>query len=84
VALRQRVIFWTARASVNRLTFERQKICEPLFRQAERRQRGMHMRSPSIAIAMVLAIGLIWSVAAMSKWVPVQSAEMRSVAISAE
>jgi hypothetical protein len=42
------------------------------------------MRSPSIAIAMVLAIGLIWSVAAMSKWVPVQSAEMRSVAISAE
>jgi hypothetical protein len=26
----------------------------------------------------VVAIGLIWSVAAMSKWVPVQSAEMSS------
>ena len=29
-----------------------------------------------IGIAVVVGIGLIWSVAAMSKWVPVPSAEM--------
>ena len=31
-----------------------------------------------IGIAVVVAIGLIWSVAVMSQWVPVASAEMRS------
>ena len=62
--------------SVNYLTLGRRRICEPLFRQAERR-RGMHMRSISIAIAMVVAIGLIWSVAAMSKLVPLDGSEMR-------
>jgi hypothetical protein len=36
----------------------------------------------AIGIAVVVAIGLIWSVAAMSKLVPVESAEMRSAAIS--
>jgi hypothetical protein len=35
-----------------------------------------------MGIAVVVAIGLIWSVAAMSKWVPVQSAEMRLAATS--
>src|SRR4029450_13162476 len=55
-----------------------------LLRQARRRQRAMHMRSTSIAIAIVVAIGLIWSVAAMSKLVPVDGSEMRSAAISAE
>jgi hypothetical protein len=35
-----------------------------------------------VAMAVVVAIGLIWSFAAMSKWVPVQSAELRSAAIS--
>jgi hypothetical protein len=34
-----------------------------------------------IGIAVVVAIGLIWSVAAMSKLVPVASAEMRSAPI---
>jgi hypothetical protein len=42
------------------------------------------MRAGMMAMAAVVAIGLMWSVATMSKWVPVQSAEMRSVAISAE
>jgi hypothetical protein len=70
-------------ASVNYLTLGRRKICEPPFRQAQRRQRGMHMRSTSIAIAIVVAIGLTWSVAAMSKLVPVDGSEMRSAAISA-
>ena len=36
----------------------------------------------SIGIAIVVAVGLIWSVAAMSKWVPVYSAEMNSAATS--
>jgi hypothetical protein len=70
-------------ASVKCFTLGRRQICEPLFRQAQRRQRGMHMRSTSIAIAIVVAIGLIWSVAAMSKLVPVDGSEMRSAAISA-
>lgn len=36
----------------------------------------------SIGIAVVVAIGLAWSVAAMSKWVPVNGAEMSAAAIS--
>jgi hypothetical protein len=34
-----------------------------------------------IGIAIVVAIGLIWSVAVMSQWVPVASPEMRSAAL---
>ena len=41
----------------------------------------MQMRA-WIGIAVVVAIGLIWSVAAMSNWVPVNSAEMRTAATS--
>jgi hypothetical protein len=37
-----------------------------------------------VGIAVVVAIGLFWSVATMSKWVPVQSAEMRSAPIWAQ
>ena len=33
-----------------------------------------------IGIAVVVAVGLIWSFAVMSQWVPMASAEMRSVA----
>jgi len=35
-----------------------------------------------IGITTVVAIGLIWSLAAISNWVPVNSAEMKSVAMS--
>jgi hypothetical protein len=35
-----------------------------------------------VGIAVVVAIGLIWSVAAMSKLVPVDGSEMSSAAIS--
>ena len=38
-------------------------------------------RTGIVGIAVVVAIGLIWSVAVMSKWVPVASAEMRSAAV---
>ena len=34
-----------------------------------------------IGIVVVFAIGLIWSVAAMTGWVPVPSAEMSSTAM---
>ena len=34
-----------------------------------------------IGIAVVVAIGVFWSVAVMSKWVPVAGAGMRSVAV---
>ena len=39
------------------------------------------MRTGIIGIAVVVAMGLIWSVAVMSQWVPVPSAEMRSIAV---
>jgi len=41
---------------------------------------GVEMRIVSIALASVVAIGLLWSVAAMSKLVPVVSADMKSSA----
>jgi hypothetical protein len=55
-----------------------------LLLSAQRDAKGNKMRAGMMAMAAVVAIGLIWSVAAMSKWVPVQSAEMRSVALAAE
>jgi hypothetical protein len=49
------------------------------YGQAQRDAEGMQMRT-GIGIAVVVAIGLIWSVAAMSKLVPVDGSEMRSAA----
>jgi hypothetical protein len=46
---------------------------QALFRQAQRDAEEMQMRI-GIGIGVVVAIGLIWSVAAMSEWVPVVSA----------
>ena len=43
---------------------------------SQREAEGIQMRTWPVGLAVVVAIGLIWSVAAMSKWVPVQSAEM--------
>jgi hypothetical protein len=34
-----------------------------------------------ISIAVVVAIGLIWSVAVMSEWIPIASAELMSAAV---
>ena len=44
-----------------------------LSRQAQRDAEEMQMRI-GIGIAVVVAIGLIWSIAAMSEWIPVVSA----------
>ena len=35
---------------------------------------GMQMRALMVGIAVVVAIGLIWSIAVMSEWIPVLSA----------
>ena len=55
------------------LTPGRLKIWQILFRQTQRDPEETQMRT-TIGIAAVLAIGLIWSVAVMSEWVPVVSA----------
>ncbi len=55
-------------------------IALPKGRGMQRDAEGMQMRT-GIGIAVVVAIGLIWSVAVMSKWVPVASAEMESAAV---
>jgi hypothetical protein len=47
----------------------------------QRDEEGMQMRT-GIGIAVVVAIGLIWSVAAMSKLVPVPSEDLRIAATS--
>ena len=41
---------------------------------------GEQMRI-EISIAVVVAIGLIWSVAVMSEWIPMASAELMSAAV---
>ena len=43
----------------------------------------MQMRTGigGIGITVVVAIGVFWSVAVMSKWVPVAGADMRSAAV---
>jgi hypothetical protein len=59
---------------VNYLTLGRRKIWESYFAKLNATAERMQMRI-GIGIAfLVVAIGLIWSVAAMSQWVPVVSA----------
>jgi hypothetical protein len=57
---------------VNYFTLGGRKIWEPYFAKLNARQKGMQMRI-GIVIAVVVAIGLMWSVAAMSELVPVVS-----------
>jgi hypothetical protein len=57
---------------VNYLTLGYRKIWEPYFAKLNATPTQMRI---GIGIAIVVvAIGLIWSVAAMSEWVPVVSA----------
>jgi hypothetical protein len=60
------------------LIWQVERTGEPV-RQAQR--EGKQMRA-GIGIAVVVAIGLIWSVAVMSKLVPVDGSEMGSAATS--
>ena len=63
------------RRTVICLTLGRRKTCDPSSPISTRR-RGMQMRA-WMGIAVVVAMGLIWSVAAMSKLVPVDGSEMK-------
>jgi cell division protein FtsW (lipid II flippase) len=51
-------------------------------RQAQRDMEGMQMRALTLGIAVVVAIGLIWSVAVMSDLVPVVGSDMTLAAMS--
>jgi hypothetical protein len=67
---------------VNHLTLGRRKVCEPYLAKLEATE-GMQMRTCiGIMVVVWIAIGLIWSFAAISGWVPVPSAEMSSAAPS--
>ena len=52
-------------------------------RQAQRDMEGMQMRALTLGIAVVVAIGLIWSVAVMSNLVPLDGSEVTLAAVSA-
>jgi hypothetical protein len=52
------------------------------YRQAQRDVEGMQMRAWMVGIAVVVAIGLIWSIAAMSNLIPVDGSEMSLAGIS--
>jgi hypothetical protein len=54
-------------------------MCEPFGKLNA--AKGMQMRA-WMGITVVVAVGLIWSVAAMSNLVPVNSAEMTAAATS--
>jgi hypothetical protein len=62
------------RSTVNYLTLERRKIWEPYFAKLNAANAEEMQMRIGIGIAVVVAIGLIWSIAAMSEWVPVASA----------
>ena len=53
------------------------------YRQAQRDIEGMQMRAWMVGIAIVVAIGLIWSVAVMSNLVPVDGSETFGLDIAA-
>jgi hypothetical protein len=72
-------------ASVNYLTSGRQKNMRLPYRQAQRDVEGMQMRAWMPAgIAVVVAIGLIWSVAAMSNLVPLDGSDSAAISRPAE
>jgi hypothetical protein len=52
------------------------------YRQAQRDIEGMQMRAWMVGIGVVVAIGLMWSVAVMSNLVPVDGSEMSLASIS--
>jgi hypothetical protein len=67
---------------VNYLILGRRKEYASPYRQAQRDIEGMQMRAWMVGIAIVVAIGLIWSVAVMSNLVPVDGSQMSLAGIS--
>jgi hypothetical protein len=68
-------------AFVNCLTLGRRKNMRALSAK-QRDVEGMQMRAWIVGIAVVVAIGLIWSFAAMSNLVPLDGSEMSLAGIS--
>src|SRR5262249_61576551 len=68
-------------ASVNYLTSGRRKKVQATIGKLTPR-KGMQMRAWMVGIAVVVAIGLIWSFAAMSNLVPVDGSGMSLAGIS--
>ena len=66
--------------NVTRFTSGQRDMCKH-YAQSSPRMRGMQMRT-AIALAIVVGIGLIWSVAAISKLVPVPSEDLKATATS--
>ena len=52
------------------------------YRQAQRDMKGMQMRALTLGMAVVVAIGLLWSVAVMSNLVPLVGSEVTLAAVS--
>jgi len=52
------------------------------YRQAQRDMEGMQMRGWMLGIAVIVAVGLIWSVAVMSNLVPLDGSEVTLAAVS--
>jgi hypothetical protein len=65
---------------VHSLTLRREKLCEHCLAKLNRGTEGLQMRI-GVGMTVVVAIGLIWSIAVMSQWVPLTSAEMKSAAL---
>ena len=61
---------------------EAAKKCAKSLSASSTRVEGMQMRAWIVGIAVVVAIGLIWSVAVMSNLVPVDGSEMSLASIS--
>jgi hypothetical protein len=54
------------------------------YRQAQRDVGGMQMRAWMVGVVVVVAIGLIWSVAAMSNLVPVDGSDSAAISRPAD
>jgi hypothetical protein len=67
---------------VNYLTLGRRKNMRAPVGKFNATYRGMQMRTLMVGMAVVVAIGLIWSVAVMSNLVPVDGSEVSLAAIS--
>jgi hypothetical protein len=58
------------------------KKCASPYQQAQHETEGMQMRALTLGIAVVVGIGLIWSVAVMSNLVPLDGSEVTLAAVS--
>jgi hypothetical protein len=67
---------------VNYLTLGWREICKAPIGKLNGNMKGMQMRALTLGMAVVVAIGLIWSVAVMSNLVPLVGSEVTLAAVS--